>query len=158
MSHSGESIYYPTAPVKPHRRALQISIRTLLIATAIVAAIIGLSLAPPIAAVLLAVTHATLLGCALIAAISGRGWIRPFAIIFAIYLSGLAFFAVATHLPGPGAFAIFEVVNFLIATVISTSGAVFHSYLVKRNGYLPAPNLPFLRKWLANETELEIAE
>ena len=154
MNHA-DPIHFPTAPVKPRRFTFQISIKSLMITTAVVAVFIGMCLAPTIAAIVMALTHAALLGCSVIAAIRGRGWIRPFAIIFGLYLAGLMFFVLAEHFPGPEAFAIVETINIVIATVVGLCGAIFHSYLARRNGFIPVPNLPFLRNWLVNDPQQE---
>lgn len=129
-----------------------------MIATAVVAVLIGLCMAPEIAAIGLMFFHVIAIGCAIIATISGRGWIRPFAIIVGLYLIGLAFALTTMHLNGPEEFAIIELINMAIATVTGMSGAVFHSYLLRRNGMVPVPNLPFVRKWLINESPVDVQD
>lgn len=158
MSLPFEAVNVVSPPVKPAARRFQITIKSIMIATAIVAVTIALSMAPVVAAIALMATHGILLCFAVIAAISGRGWIRPFAIIFGLYLIGLAIAMFGMHLPGPEAVAIVEAINLVVATIAGFCGAIFHSFLLKRNGYMPVPNIPFIRRWLVNEAPMEIKQ
>ena len=151
MSMPFESVNVVSPPVKPAARRFQISIKSIMIATAGVGIIVAGCLAPPVAAIALLTIHAALIACSIIAAISGRGWIRPFAMTFGLYLIGFAFFLVAMRLPGPEAVAIIEIVNLVVATAVGFLAAMFHGFLARRNGLIPVPNVPILRRWLVND-------
>ena len=158
MSLPFEAANCVSPPVKPVTRRFQVSIKGIMIATAIIAAIIGLSIAPEIAAFGLMIFHVVAISFAIIAAISGRGWIRPFAIIFGLYLVGLAFAMFTMRVHGPEEFVILELINMSVAILAGICGALFHSYLLRRGGYVPVPNLPWIRKWLVNEPSVELKD
>ena len=153
MSQTFEGINTSPVPQKPVVKRWQVSIKTMLLATAMIALLVGMLTIPELAAVSLFCVHVILVACCIVAAVSGRGWIRPFSILCGIYLIGAMFFLLGVNRIRPGEMAFSELVNLGIAMIVGTSGSVAHSYLVRRGGYVPVPNLPLLRDWMVNDIE-----
>lgn len=145
-----QATFEPVAPVKVTRKP-QFSIRTLLIATTLASIGICFVLFPPIAAIALAIVYGAFVTACIVAAISGRGWIRPFAIVTALYLIVATFVLISSHIPGPVAFLILMGLNLVIGCTLGICAAVIQGFFARRGGVVPIPNVPFLRDWLYNE-------
>ena len=141
----------PTAPIKVTRRSyFQFSVRSLLITVAIVASLIGCIVVPEIFAILACFFYLATTCALLTTLVYGRGWIKGFAIGFAV-----------PHLLGYlVAFASFDrpenvLILFIVAMICSGCAglitSVVRGYLKRRDGKVAVPQLPILRKWLTND-------
>ena len=155
MSQPFEAANPVSPPVKPNLRRFQVSIKTLIVATAMFAVILAFMMQPAIAAFTLMLAHAILVGLSIIASISGRGWIRPFAIVLGTYLIVLGFVQMNLPHSGPAEFAVVEIINLVLASICAFAGAAFQSFLARRDGFIPVPNLPFLKHWLVNKVNID---
>ncbi len=77
---------------------------------------------------------------------NGRGWIRPFAVC-----------AIVPHVPiawdfiVPGYYDDGVLVILFAGLLAGITGAALHCYLQKANGFVPVPNVPYLRDWFSND-------
>ena len=141
----------PTAPIKVARRSyLQFSIRSLLITTAIIGAAIGCIVVPEIFAILACFAYLATTCALLTTLVYGRGWIKGFAIGFAVphllgYLVAIASFERPEYV----------LILFIVAMMCSISAglttAIVRSYLKLRDGKVAIPQVPVLRNWLTND-------
>ena len=147
-----EAAFKPTPPTKAAvARTFQFSIKTLLIATTVVAVFFAMAIFPPFAVITLLIAYTAIIFACIVTAFSGRGWIRPFAISSGMYLLVAALVLMNSHFPGPFAVFMLLLINLAIAIFIGLCAATTHSFLTRRGGMVPVPNIPFLRNWLHNE-------
>lgn len=139
------------APIEEKR--WQLSLRSLFIGTAIVATFIAAFSFPPLAVIAILIVEFAAFTFCLTATVYGRGWIRPFAVLTAIVMF-LGYFVVASaHLMTPSAAVLALALHFIISVVSGLFGAAFHGYLMRTGGFVPIPDIPFVKDYLVNETE-----
>ena len=138
------------------RSKIQFSIKTLLIATTVIAILLGLAMVPNVVAIVAAAAiiflYPACITACVTAAISGRGWVRPFSIAAGIYLIVAGFILMSTNGP-PIAWLVFSFINLAISFCIGLCTAIVHGFLAKRKGIIPVPNVWLLRNWLHNPPE-----
>ena len=144
-----------TAPVK--RRRWQFSVKHFLVLTTICCVFVAMLAFPPFFVIAGIMLEIALFVFCLVAAIWGRGWIRPFSIFTAIPLAFSAFILGNAPFHHPAEVAVFLGVQLVASIIIGLSGAVSYGYLKRRSGLVPVPNVPFLRKWLFNPDPVEFA-
>lgn len=137
-------------PVKVRSRFAQFSVKALLILLSVCCVLMAMAVLPPLAVIVLSLSSlATAVFC-VTAAIFGRGWIRPFAILAGISLIIGFVMIVAAPFHHPAEVAIAMGVNLLMASFVGFSASLTHGFLKRRGGVVPIPNVPFVRDVFSN--------
>ena len=150
MSQGNPDISFVNQPAPPRKLTFQFSIRGIMIATAVVALILGSLAAPEVVGIALIMAFVAVTTVLVISTVAARGWFRAFAI-------GALVPHVLTYLlllDGPGrasGVVIALLFSLLISTAIGFVAAVTHGFLLRRGGKVVVPNIPFIRNWLTNE-------
>jgi hypothetical protein len=153
MNQTAEIPNVAMPPVKLRRSVWQFSMRSMLIVVTGFALICAMIAFPPLAVVALVMTQIAVSIFTITAVIFGRGWIRAFAIIASIsMLIGLGVMMTAP-LHHPLEVFVIGSIQLFLSCFIGFCGAAAHGYLKRRSGYVPVPNVPFLRDWLVNPEE-----
>lgn len=131
----------------------QLSLRSLFIGTSVVAVLLAAFQFPPLAVLLIVLIELFAFAAALVCAIYGRGWIRPFAILASLAMFLGYFLMASTNLQSPAVAAFFMMVHLVASAVVGLLGAVLHGYLLRHSGFVPVPNLPVLKDYLVNDVQ-----
>ena len=136
------------APVKEVQR-WQFSTRALLVLMTVCCAIMTVVVVPPIGIIVLSLVAIALAMFCPVAAIYGRGWIRPFSIATGVSL--IFSFFISLEASPDGAELLIVLFMLLVGSIfIGMCSAAMHGFLKRRLGVVPIPNVPFLRDWLWN--------
>jgi hypothetical protein len=143
-------------PVKPseqrHSRWWQFNLKTMLITVTAIAVFFGFVVAPGIPAIILTAGYVVSTIGLVIAAFYGKGWIRPYSICGLVPMAGFALMTLVDFpFRGPEQLVIGLIILFVITNLVGLTGAVTHGFLSRRSGFVPVPNIPFLRDWLSND-------
>ena len=151
MSHaSNPEVTFIDQPVPPRKMAVQFSIKTILLVTAIVAAILAALVAPPVMLFALVISFVALTVVLATATICARGWFRAFAIGAAVP-NVVTYIVFLGGVQSPQQAIVALAVSLIASAGFGVLAAFTHGYLCKRNGKLPIPNIPLVKKWLTNE-------
>jgi hypothetical protein len=148
--HAPDAIVFP--PTKPDHSWImrRISVKTILLVLAAVVLIVGTIATPVILAGLLCLCWPICAIAMLTAAISGRGWIRPFAIAALVPQIWFALALAAWPVHGLAETVVFLLIMYAISVIVGLVASITSCYLDRRSGLVPVPNIPFIRKWLNN--------
>lgn len=127
----------------------QFSLRSLMIGITVFCVLCALVAIPPILALLTASVGVALAGMLALTVWKGRGWCQAFAVgAIAPHVAGIfAMFNTSGPIEATFLFLAVE----LVACIAGVGSAAYHGFLIRRQGKLPVPNLPFIRKWFTNE-------
>ena len=135
---------------KPRNPGYQVSLRTLMVFTSIVAFITGAIVVPEVFGIIAVGLFLLMTPTLLLFAIFGRGWIRPFA-IGGLIPHVVTYILAPEFMRSPEEALIAFAFSVGATVVVGLATACGHGWLRKSGGFISVPNLPFLRKWLTNE-------
>ncbi len=150
MSQANPEMTFANAPAPPRKLTFQFSIRSILIATAFIALILGAIAAPELIVIPFVVSFVAFTAILVTAAISARGWFRAFA-IGALVPNVVTYLAL---IDGPNRAANIVVgmlFSMLLSTAIGFVASLTHGFLRRRDGKVGIPNIPWIRNWLTNQ-------
>jgi len=130
--------------------SFRFSIRSLMIATALVALLMAAVVAPAVLAVVTGVIVIAMTAIVVTTVYIGRGWIQAFA-IGSLVPNVLSYLVLFEGFRSPQALMVFAMVSLLASFVIGCLAALTHGYLKRRGGRVRVPNLPLVRDWLTNQ-------
>ena len=137
-------------PVPPRKQFFQYSIKTMFIVTTIIAALIGIVVAPPLFAFVAAILFVATTAVLITSIVYSRGWFRVFSIgAFVPHAMTYPFFMFGIR--GPEEFLFFLFASVVISGFSGSLAAFTQGYLVRRGGKLSVPNIPGVRNWLTND-------
>ncbi len=149
MNQTNPDIVIQKKPLAENSWTFQFSIRGLMIAMAIVAAILAAAVAPPILAVGALLAWIATTAVVLTTVVAGRGWIQAFA-IGAFVPNLFSYLAMFQGPVSPEGVLVIALLSVFASIVVGGVTACTHGYLKRRNGQLCVPDLPIARDWLFN--------
>ena len=135
---------------KPRGWSFQISIRGLMILTALIGLIAGAIAVPPVFAVLSVVAFLLISPFLLTLAIFGRGWIRPFA-IGGLVPHVVTYLLCYAAMRSPESVLVTFAISIGATIAFGLVTACGYGWLRRSGGLVEIPNIPFIRNWLTNE-------
>ena len=130
------------------QRYMQFGLRSLMILMTACCIVLATLTVPPMMALAIAALFMAVSGVLVITIWRGRGWVRPFAAgaivphLFTLFL---------LRARNPAEALILFLAAELVAVFSGTVAAAYCGYLAKRDGYLPVPDVPYVRDWLSND-------
>ena len=130
-------------------RASQFSLRSLMIWITAFCFLCAFVAVPGLLAILAVFSAALVSGALVITIWKGRGWAQAFGVGACVPHVASIFAMFGANDPVEAAIVFFAVE--LMACGAGIGAAGFHGYLARRDGVLPVPRLPLIRKWFSND-------